>query len=481
MYIFEHYPVVTPYDPHSRFVALLTKKTTALIGGLCLLNASLSAGFSRYEISPSGSGQVFEYMPGRIIGSTYNLHGYQAEPNTAYEFVAWTGGHINETGYTTENPYDHEWEDNQHEFGDFVITANFRLIDPAPYFYIIHSEGGTVSYSNEYTSEISKELNQTYTATPEDGYAFVRWEIYKNNEIRTELDFTHTYNPHLPTTRDLKPIKAIFEETAPSNSFYSIETSTGGSVSVSIERIADTKIREYYTATPQGDFAFSHWRIHEMLIRGRVYMHEYDPTLMYPAVIRPIQPIFRQITPGADLSGSDFSGLNLQNVLFKNNNLSQSDFRQCTFANVEIRINDYPTNKSYLQDADFSGADLSGLRITNGNLEFSGIFASGMVFTNPTPDCEELSQEVADLRAQLELHETNNQLKLSTDEVLDLRANSIGAAMENNILNLEMEIETSESLEEGSWHSLKDSSGNKVKASVGVPIQSTKRFYRIKR
>ena len=112
---------------------------------------------------------------------------------------------------------------------------------------------------------------------------------------------------------------------------------------------------------------------------------------------------------------------------------------------------------------------------------YSDIFTSGMIFANPTPDFETLNREVQDLRSQLEEYETNNQLKLSTEEVLDLRTNSIGAALENNILNLEMEIETSESLDEGTWHSLKDSSGKKVKARASVPIEGTKRFYRIKR
>lgn len=545
---------------------MLTPKNTVFLCGLILFNATLSAGFSRYEISPKGSGVVYEYLPGRLPGSTYNSHGYQAEPHAGYEFVSWTGSHINENGYTTVNPYNHEWEDNQHEFGHFVITANFRLIDPmpyyyvveprggtvsrsnqyisdlsqevhqsytatandgyefiyweiynreeptienpytivfnphlpitmdlkpiqaffriidpVPYYYIIESEGGSVSYRNEYTSKISKELNQTYTATPETGYEFVQWEIYKNKEIITENEFTYTYDPHLPTTKDLKPIKAIFRKSAPNDSFYSPIPSTGGSVSVSIERISETKIREYYTATPESNFAFSYWLVNEMILRGRVYVHEYDPTLIYPTVIQTIQPVFSPILPGVDLSGSDFSALRLKDVLFQNNNLSQSDFRQCTFENVEIRINDDPGDSSYLQDADFSGADLSGLIISNGDNVYSDIFTSGMIFANPTPDFETLNREVQDLRSQLEEYETNNQLKLSTEEVLDLRTNSIGAALENNILNLEMEIETSESLEEGTWHSLKDSSGKKVKARASIPIEGTKRFYRIKR
>ncbi|MGC6455883.1 MAG: InlB B-repeat-containing protein [Coraliomargaritaceae bacterium] len=520
----------------------------------------------RSEISPHGSGQVLEYMPGRLPGSTSNLHGYQAEPNAGFEFISWTGSHINENGYTTDNPYDHVWEDNQHPSGNFIITANFRRINPAPYYaiedsaggiislsnqylsnlsqevrqsytaipsdgyefifweihgieepttanpyhtvfnphlpttlelkpiralfrlidppayyYILQSEGGTVSYRNEYISGLSKELNQTYTATPEAGYEFARWEIYKNQEIQTETEFTYTYDPHQPTTRDLKPIKAIFRKLAPTNSFYAMETATGGSANVSIERISETKIRELYTATPAANYAFRYWLINEMILRGRVYVHEYDPTRIYPTVIQTIQPVFSPILPGADLSGSDFSGLQLKNISFQNNNLSQADFRQCTFENVEIRINDYPGDSSYLQDTDFSGANLSGLTVSSGNDVYSDIFNSGIIFTSPTPDFEALNQEVQDLRAQLEEYERNNQLKLSTDEVLDLRIHSMGAAMENNILHLEMDIETSDSLEEGTWHSLKDTAGNKVKARASVPIEGNKRFYRIKR
>ena len=56
----------------------------------------------------------------------------------------------------------------------------------------------------------------------------------------------------------------------------------------------------------------------------------------------------------------------------------------CIFENVEIRINDDPKDSSYLQDADFSGADLSGLIISNGDNVYSDIFTSGMIFANPT-------------------------------------------------------------------------------------------------
>ena len=146
-------------------------------------------------------------MPGRLIGSTFNFHGYQAEPNAPYEFVAWTGSHINADGYTTENPYEHEWEDNQHEFGDFVITANFRLIDPQPYYYIEESRGGTVSLSNQYISNLSQEVRQSYTATANDGYEFIYWEIYNSEEPTIENPYPIVFNPHLPITMDLKPIR----------------------------------------------------------------------------------------------------------------------------------------------------------------------------------------------------------------------------------------------------------------------------------
>ena len=186
-----------PYKPHSRFVILLTPKNTVFLCGLLLFNATLSAGFSRYEISPKGSGLVYEYLPGRLIGSTFNFHGYQAEPNAPYEFVAWTGSHINADGYTTENPYEHEWEDNQHEFGDFVITANFRLIDPQPYYYIEESRGGTVSLSNQYISNLSQEVRQSYTATANDGYEFIYWKSTTVKspplKIPTRLFSTHIY------------------------------------------------------------------------------------------------------------------------------------------------------------------------------------------------------------------------------------------------------------------------------------------------
>jgi len=128
-----------------------------------------------------------------------------------------------------------------------------------------------------------------------------------------------------------------------------------------------------------------------------------DPDKLFPKTKQTIENNFR----AQDLSGKDFSGLDLKNaifhyanldsVVFENANLEDADFRFAKMDNIVLKNANLKNaklpraeiNKADLSGADFSGAYLSGIIIKNSNLDnvkFKDTNLRGVKFLNNSID-----------------------------------------------------------------------------------------------
>lgn len=177
-------------------------------GILFLLHSLVFASFDEIAVMPEGSGAVHIAIPGLTPESTEDFVYYEAVANDGYEFVQWTGHHMGEDAGLTSPYYEHRWplgsiETEEHK----VLTANFRQIDPAPFYSIIQNEGGSISYQGEWVSE--KLFRETYTVNVDAGYVFLFWNLFPEGRAYTN-QWIHEYDPSLPITQEIKPLSAEF-------------------------------------------------------------------------------------------------------------------------------------------------------------------------------------------------------------------------------------------------------------------------------
>lgn len=322
----------------------------------------LHAGFDAWVVEPEGSGTIAVAVPGLLPGSTEDFMLFQAIANEGFEFVRWSSPHMG-TEDGSENPhYEHHWTIGAPETSEYkVLTAHFKIMNPDPFYTVEETEGGVVHFENRWLAD--GQIEEVYSAQPDNGYAFIHWNLYPSGTQSGRL-LSHRYDPELPITMDIKYISAEF----------------------------------------------------------------------------------RAIVPGASLVGADL----------KDADLSQLD----------------------LSDIDFSNADLSGANLSDVNL--SGANLSNTLWLSKTASVRALEEEIATLEAQVnEVKSQNPELTSSADSLYELRPGSVQVELEEGeTLQLEMSIQGTDDIHSGTWQTLKDSQGSDVKATVTVPKQGEKRFYR---
>lgn len=266
------------------------------------------AGFDEVVVVPEGAGFVAIAVPGILEGATETFEYYHAEANDGYVFLKWTGSHMGDEEGSTNPHYEHHWEIGAPETMEYkVLTAHFSSIYQTSFYHPLQTKGGELSVQIENLSASS--VRETYEATPEDGYAFVSWNLYPSG--------THPY---------------------------------------------------------------------------KRYIFEYDPTLFYTEEIKPISANFAKI---------------------------------CT-------------------DSDY----------------------------------ESISQELDQLREDLATYESLMIESASADDVMEMRPGKLLTIADKDSVQIEMKIETATDLSSDIWSDLKDDSGNEIKASVELPLDGEKRFYR---
>ena len=177
-------------------------------GILFSLHSLLLASFDEVAIVPEGSGVVHIAIPGLTPESTEDFVYYEAVANEGYEFVQWTGHHMGEDEGLTSPYYEHRWPLGSIETGEFkLLTANFRQINPVPFYSIIQNEGGSISYHGEWVSE--KLFRESYTVNVDVGYVFLFWNLFPEGRAYTN-QWIHEYDPSLPITQEIKPLSAEF-------------------------------------------------------------------------------------------------------------------------------------------------------------------------------------------------------------------------------------------------------------------------------
>lgn len=166
------------------------------------------ASFDEIAIEPADSGVVYIAIPGLSPDSTENFIYYEAVANNGYEFVQWTGHHMGQDEGLTSPYYEHRWPIGSFETQEYkILTANFRQINPVPFYSIIQNQGGSIIYQGEWISE--KIFRETYTVDVEEGHAFLFWNLYPEGRAYTN-QFIYEYDPSLPITQEIKALSAEF-------------------------------------------------------------------------------------------------------------------------------------------------------------------------------------------------------------------------------------------------------------------------------
>jgi len=177
-------------------------------GILFLFHSYLIANFDEVAILPEGSGVVQIAIPGLTPDSTEDFVYYEAIANDGYEFVQWSGHHMGEDEGLSSPYYEHRWPLGSIETEEYkVLTANFRKINPEPFYSIIQNEGGSISYHGEWISE--NFFRETYSINVDEGYVFLFWNLYPEGRAYT-YPWIYEYDPSLPITQEIKPLSAEF-------------------------------------------------------------------------------------------------------------------------------------------------------------------------------------------------------------------------------------------------------------------------------
>lgn len=92
-------------------------------------------------------------------------------------------------------------------------------------------------------------------------------------------------------------------------------------------------------------------------------------------------------------------------------------------------------------------------------------------------------EEIGQLNQQLSesdnlIQTVSDQAQLTEEEILDLRPGCVRASIEGNSLHLEMNIQSKEDISGDIWSNMVDESGAEMKATIQIPIEGGKRFYR---
>ena len=196
---------------NQRLSFLVFLLSSALVCGI----HSLYAGFNSWVVDPEGSGTIAVALPGLLPGSTENFMLFEAIANEGFEFVRWSGHHMGAEEGSLNPSYEHRWVIDAPETSEQkVLTAHFRRIDPSPYFTVEVTEGGVVHFENSWLPDDEGLVEESYTAEPGDGFAFIHWNLYPSG-TQTGRVLTHRYDPELPVTMDIKYISAEFRAIVP--------------------------------------------------------------------------------------------------------------------------------------------------------------------------------------------------------------------------------------------------------------------------
>ena len=178
------------------------------------------AGFDEVVVVPEGAGFVAIAVPGILEGATETFEYYHAEANDGYVFLKWTGSHMGDEEGSTNPHYEHHWEIGAPETMEYkVLTAHFSSIYQTSFYHPLQTKGGELSVQIENLSAYS--VRETYEATPEDGYAFVSWNLYPSG-THPYKRYIFEYDPTLFYTEEIKPISANFAKICTDSDYESI-------------------------------------------------------------------------------------------------------------------------------------------------------------------------------------------------------------------------------------------------------------------
>ena len=82
------------------------------------------------------------------------------------------------------------------------------------------------------------------------------------------------------------------------------------------------------------------------------------------------------------------------------------------------------------------------------------------------------------LREDLETYESLVIESATAEDVMEMRPGKLLTIADKDSVQIEMKIETAIDLSSDTWSDLKDDAGNEIKASVDLPLDGDKRFYR---
>lgn len=159
----------------------------------------------------------------------------QATPSSGYRFVKWEGDNS-----SSSNPLSLTMDSNKN------IKAIFEEIPAESVYLTVSSSAG--GNANRTSGSYTKNSTVSITATPNNGYRFVRWE---GNSSSTSITINLTMDTN-------KSVRAIFEEIPAENMYLTINSSNGGYTNKSSGSYTKNSTISI-TATPNNGYRFLRW------------------------------------------------------------------------------------------------------------------------------------------------------------------------------------------------------------------------------
>ncbi len=208
---------------------------------------SLKATFKRittYFVSTSASPAVGGSVAGGGLLLENTLITVEASANAGYRFVEWQEGGVR---VSTDASYSFLVSADR----DLVAVFADNTLSPAKHSITVQTNGRGSAYASHISAEQGKKI--TLTATPAEGYRFVRWDVISGDVSISRYD-TFTMPDHAVT------VEAVFEKDTqpPARNSISVQTEGKGTASSSHSSAAQGA-RITLTATPAAGYRFVRW------------------------------------------------------------------------------------------------------------------------------------------------------------------------------------------------------------------------------
>lgn len=272
-----------------------------------------------------------------------------------------------------------------------------------------------------------------------------------------------------------------------------IEPEGSGNVHIALPGLLPDATEDfvYYDAVANDGYEFVKWTGHHMGedegSTNPYYEHRWTIGDIETSEHKTLTAHFRLINPAPFYTVVQNEG---GNIVYLGEWITEHLFRETYTVEAEVGYvflfwNLYPEGRAYSNQwvFEYDPSQPVTLDLKFLSAQFSALEVNANSFTLDYPTWLSVVEELEQLKQQLsesgdQVQAASEMSQLTEDEILDLRPGCVRASVQGNLLHLEMNLQTTENFEGDTWSNMVDESGDAMKATVEIPIEGGKRFYR---